>query len=99
MRNLFSIPRPDLERTSLSAVHNTTEGVRVTLTDGGTLDADLLVGADVVYSTMRGLVFGEERRYLRYSASTLPRSLRRPADPRRGPRARRSTLAATSSSS
>jgi 2-polyprenyl-6-methoxyphenol hydroxylase-like FAD-dependent oxidoreductase len=52
--------------TSLSAVHNTTDGMRVTLRDGGTLDADLLVGADGIHSTVRRLVFGEEHRYLRY---------------------------------
>ena len=78
---LFSILRPDLEQalreqlssnidlrfaTSLCAVHDTTEGVRVTLRDGGTLQADLLVGADGIHSTVRGLVFGAERRYLRY---------------------------------
>lgn len=78
---LFSILRPDLERalreqlsgnidlrfaTSLNAVHNTADGVRVALTGGGTLDADLLVGADGIHSTVRRLVFGEERRYLRY---------------------------------
>lgn len=78
---LFSILRPDLEQalreqlsgkidlrfaTSLCAVHNTIEGVQVTLRDGGTLQADLLVGADGIHSTVRGLVFGEERRYLRY---------------------------------
>lgn len=78
---LFSILRPDLEQalrqqlssnvdlrfaTSLNAVDNTADGVRVTLRDGGTLDADLLVGADGIHSTVRGLVFGEEHRYLRY---------------------------------
>ena len=47
-------------------MHDTTEGVRVTLRDGGTLQADLLVGADGIHSTVRGLVFGAERRYLRY---------------------------------
>ena len=78
---MLSILRPDLEQalreqlpdhidlrfaTSLSAMHNTAEGVRVTLRDGGTLDADLLVGADGIHSTVRRLVFGEECRYLRY---------------------------------
>jgi 2-polyprenyl-6-methoxyphenol hydroxylase-like FAD-dependent oxidoreductase len=78
---LFSILRPDLEQalreqlssnidlrfaTSLCAVHDTAGGVQVTLRDGGTLDADLLVGADGIHSTVRGLIFGEERRYLRY---------------------------------
>jgi 2-polyprenyl-6-methoxyphenol hydroxylase-like FAD-dependent oxidoreductase len=78
---LFSILRPDLEQalreqlagnidlrfaTSLSTVHHTAGGVRVTLRDGGTLNADVLVGADGIHSTVRGLVFGEERAYLRY---------------------------------
>lgn len=78
---LFSILRPDLEQAlrehlsgnvdlrfaaSLCAVHHTAGGVQVTLRDGGTLQADLLVGADGIHSTVRGLVFGEERRYLRY---------------------------------
>jgi 2-polyprenyl-6-methoxyphenol hydroxylase-like FAD-dependent oxidoreductase len=42
------------------------DGVRLTLTDGSRLDADLLVGADGVHSTVRRLVFGEERQYFRY---------------------------------
>ncbi|MCI3276723.1 FAD-dependent monooxygenase [Streptomyces cylindrosporus] len=78
---LLSIMRPDLElalRERLSfAVHlrygvgparvdPSTCGVRVTLTDGSVLDADLLVGADGLHSTVRALVFGEERRYVRY---------------------------------
>ncbi|GAB2445593.1 hypothetical protein GCM10027187_08810 [Streptosporangium sandarakinum] len=41
-------------------------GVRVTLTDGTTLDADLLIGADGIHSTVRRLVFGEEERFFRY---------------------------------
>lgn len=41
-------------------------GVRLALTDGTTLDADLLVGADGIHSTVRGLVFGEEQRYVRH---------------------------------
>jgi 2-polyprenyl-6-methoxyphenol hydroxylase-like FAD-dependent oxidoreductase len=41
-------------------------GVRVGLTDGSWLTADLLVGADGIHSTVRRLVFGEERRFLRY---------------------------------
>ncbi|MGH3929558.1 MAG: FAD-dependent oxidoreductase, partial [Pseudonocardiaceae bacterium] len=78
---LLSIMRPDLEQalrerlsdhvdlrfaTSLTHVDANVDGVRLTLTDGTTLDADLLVGADGIHSTVRSLVFGAERRYLRY---------------------------------
>lgn len=42
------------------------DGVRVTLDDGTELDADLLVGADGVHSTVRRLVFGPESHYVRY---------------------------------
>jgi 2-polyprenyl-6-methoxyphenol hydroxylase-like FAD-dependent oxidoreductase len=78
---LLSIMRPDLERalreclpagvetrfgTGLTGVENGSGGVRVTLTDGQVLHADLLVGADGIHSPVRGLVFGEEREYLRY---------------------------------
>ncbi|MDS1271791.1 FAD-dependent monooxygenase [Lipingzhangella sp. LS1_29] len=40
--------------------------VRVELTSGETLDAELLAGADGIHSTVRGLVFGSERDYLRF---------------------------------
>ncbi|KIZ15791.1 FAD-dependent monooxygenase [Streptomyces natalensis] len=79
---LLSIMRPDLERalreslsnnvvirfgTSLTHVTDRDDGgVRLTLTDESTLDADLLVGADGIHSTVRSLVFGAERQYLRY---------------------------------
>ncbi|WP_458248535.1 FAD-dependent monooxygenase [Streptomyces sp. MAI_2237] len=78
---LLSIMRPDLElalreRLSLAVglrfgvgpvrIDPSPYGVRVTLTDGTTLDADLLVGADGLHSTVRAMVFGEERRYVRY---------------------------------
>ncbi|MEU9207733.1 FAD-dependent monooxygenase [Streptomyces sp. NPDC048415] len=77
---LLSIMRPDLElalRERLSfavglrfgvgpaRIDSHAYGVRVTLTDGSIVDADLLVGADGLHSTVRGLVFGEERRYVR----------------------------------
>ncbi|MFG2369385.1 FAD-dependent monooxygenase [Streptomyces mirabilis] len=77
---LLSIMRPDLElalreRRSLAvglrfatgpvAIDARPDGVRVTLTDGSTIDADLLVGADGIHSTIRALTFGEERQHLR----------------------------------
>lgn len=78
---LLNLMRPDLERvlrenlspdvdlrfgTSPSAVTHHRDGVRVELEDGTRLDADLLVGADGIHSTVRSLVFGNEARYLRY---------------------------------
>ncbi|OJF16029.1 FAD-dependent monooxygenase [Couchioplanes caeruleus] len=78
---LVSVMRPDLEqalREQLSArvdvrfastvtqVDDRTDGVRVTLHDGTTLAADLLVGCDGIHSVVRALVFGPEERYLRY---------------------------------
>ncbi|HET9142456.1 FAD-dependent monooxygenase [Actinophytocola sp.] len=78
---LISIMRPDLERalrehlggqvdarfgTSVAEVDNQPDRVRVGLTDGTRLDADLLVGADGIHSAVRGLVFGAEERFLRY---------------------------------
>ncbi|MEU8691931.1 FAD-dependent monooxygenase [Streptomyces sp. NPDC048665] len=78
---LLSIMRPDLElalRERLSfavrlrfgvgpaRVDARPDGVHVTLTDGSRIDADLLVGADGLHSTVRALVFGEEHRYVRY---------------------------------
>ncbi|WP_329533154.1 FAD-dependent monooxygenase [Streptomyces sp. NBC_01450] len=78
---LLSIMRPDLElalREWLSLavglrfgvgpehIDASAHGVRVTLTDGSSLHADLLVGADGIHSTVRSLAFGEERRYVRH---------------------------------
>ncbi|MHA6625287.1 FAD-dependent monooxygenase [Pseudonocardia sichuanensis] len=78
---LLSLMRPDLEAvlraqlpagvdlrfaTSTTGIENGPDGVRVALTDGSTLEADLLVGADGIHSAVRRLVFGEERRFLRY---------------------------------
>ncbi|OBJ57420.1 FAD-dependent monooxygenase [Mycobacterium sp. 1423905.2] len=51
---------------SVSAVGNRDDGVSVTLDDGEHLEADLLVGADGLHSTVRALVFGDESQYLRY---------------------------------
>lgn len=78
---LLSIMRPDLElalRESLpgevqlrfaarvTGVDDRPDGVRVTLGNGEVVAADLIVGADGIHSTVRGLVFGDERDPLRY---------------------------------
>lgn len=78
---LLNVLRPDLERvlrerlpaevdlrfgTGPTAVTEHGEAVRVTLDDGTRLEADLLVGADGVHSTVRELVFGPQQRYFRY---------------------------------
>ncbi|MFI7242773.1 FAD-dependent monooxygenase [Streptomyces qinglanensis] len=81
---LLSIMRPDLELAlredlpaevelryglSVSDVVDEDDGVRVTLSDGTVREADLLVGADGIHSTVRGLIFGEagsDERCLRY---------------------------------
>lgn len=78
---LVSIMRPDLERalrehvpdrvevcyrTSVAHVDNRPGGVTVTLTDGRRVDADLLVGADGIHSTVREQAFGPPEGFLRY---------------------------------
>ncbi|GAA2512379.1 MULTISPECIES: FAD-dependent monooxygenase [Actinomycetes] len=78
---LLSITRPDLElalrerlsfavaiRFGVGPAHIDVrpDRVRVALTDGSDIDADILVGADGIHSTVRGLIFGEERRYVRH---------------------------------
>jgi 2-polyprenyl-6-methoxyphenol hydroxylase-like FAD-dependent oxidoreductase len=50
----------------VAEVRNGPDGVDVGLADGTWLTADLLVGADGIHSTVRRLVFGEERRFLRH---------------------------------
>ncbi|WP_205873322.1 FAD-dependent monooxygenase [Mycobacterium camsae] len=78
---LCSVMRPDLEKVlrdnlpdnvelrygaAVTGVRDHDDGVTVTLDCGQTLDADLLIGADGIHSTVRALVFGDEAQYLRY---------------------------------
>lgn len=78
---LLSIMRPDLELalrervtgrvdlrfgTGVAAADERPDGVRVHLTDGSAVDADLVIGADGIHSTVRQLIFGDEARFLRY---------------------------------
>lgn len=66
---MLSIMRPDLElalreqvgevRFGVTVTDVADEGERVILSDGSVLDADLLIGADGIHSTVRRLVFGE----------------------------------------
>ncbi|GAB3713857.1 FAD-dependent oxidoreductase [Nocardiopsis oceani] len=79
--SLVSLMRPDLElalRESLpdrvelrynsapEQIHEHADGVRVRLTDGQMVEADLLAGADGIHSTVRRLVFGPQERYLHH---------------------------------
>jgi deazaflavin-dependent oxidoreductase (nitroreductase family) len=78
---LLSIMRPDLETAlreqltdrvdlrfgcSMTAIDNSPAGVGVTLADGTRVDADVLVGADGIHSTVRRLTFGPEEQFFRY---------------------------------
>ena len=51
--------------TSISSVAQDGDGVDVTLADGSTLRADLVVGADGPHSAVRGLVFGPEEQFVK----------------------------------
>ncbi|ETW26561.1 FAD-dependent monooxygenase [Mycobacterium gastri] len=60
-------PKVDLRfGATVSEVAQCDERVTVTLNGGAQLDADLLVGADGIHSTVRALVFGPEERYLHH---------------------------------
>ena len=78
---LLSLMWPDLETAlreeltdrvdlrfgcSVAAIDNAPTGVRVTLTEGTRVAADLLVGADGIHSTVRRLIFGPEEHFFRY---------------------------------
>jgi 2-polyprenyl-6-methoxyphenol hydroxylase-like FAD-dependent oxidoreductase len=51
--------------TRISSLDQSDDAVEVTLTDGSTLSADLVVGADGPHSAVRRLVFGAEERFVR----------------------------------
>lgn len=78
---LLSIMRGDLERalreqvaadvdlrfaTTVTGWDERPDGVDVSLSDGDTIAADLLVGADGIHSRVRALAFGAEERFLRH---------------------------------
>jgi 2-polyprenyl-6-methoxyphenol hydroxylase-like FAD-dependent oxidoreductase len=51
--------------TRISALEQSDDGVSVTLTDGSTLPADLVVGADGPHSAVRLLAFGPEEQFVK----------------------------------
>lgn len=65
LRGAFADPPEVRFGTSVTDVQPTPDGVRVTLTDGTSEDADMLIGADGIHSRVRALVHGPEDRFLR----------------------------------
>ena len=51
--------------TRIEQLHQSDDGVEATLSDGTTLKADLVVGADGPHSAVRRLVFGPEEQFLK----------------------------------
>lgn len=65
---LFHATRDRVEyrfATRISALSQDDDGVDVTLADGSTVRADLVVGADGPHSAVRSLVFGPEEKFVR----------------------------------
>ncbi|MGC5031487.1 FAD-dependent oxidoreductase [Micromonospora sp. DT229] len=59
--------------TTITAIHQDPDRVRVTLSDGSTEEVDLLVGADGVHSATRTTVFGAQYRVdLPYVVAAVP---------------------------
>jgi 2-polyprenyl-6-methoxyphenol hydroxylase-like FAD-dependent oxidoreductase len=78
---LLDLMRGDLERVlsealparvearygaTIDAIEQTADTVVVTLADGTTERADVLIGADGIHSRIRSLVFGDETQFLKY---------------------------------
>lgn len=51
---------------TVETIEDIGDGVRLTLSDGTAIKADLLVGADGIHSTVRHQIFGAEQPFLRY---------------------------------
>src|SRR5262245_53235516 len=49
---------------SIRSISQTSDSVRVELPKNGTREFDLVIGADGLHSTVRGLVFGDETRFV-----------------------------------